>query len=1039
MRIRIIKRTVVIGLFFGLCCIGLTGSFTSIRPASASVIYWPDYQHRVKDFAIHERDGVWHVFAIYQCVSTTLYPDCDNTRRGFIHLVSTDLSHWDQAGFVVPPSGSGWNASDVWAPSIVEQNGVYYMFYTGVNNIEGYQIQRIGYATSTDLWNWTVPEDNPVLDCSTLSWAYWNVDSTEWNGGDCRDPYVMWDTVERQWVMFYSARKADDGTISPWIVNPTVVGVAASNDLVTWEDRGYLSNTIGWASESSHVFLREGTYFLIWTDSSGLQYATASNLYGPYTNHGAISGTFYSQPASEYASEYLSENGHDYLAAIYYSGINLQSINISDTTLSTINTVPFGSVQGSVWFDADGDGIQTRTEWGVPGVTLSLYADNGDGIFLPNGGDHPFAETTTADAGGYSFTKVVPGASYWVVVNASNFGDDGMLANMVPTASSSVIRLVTVGDSQLIVNDVAMAVAGAGWSVSDATLSVTLTLQSFDAAVVPMTNTDVPAWWDSAYRYRREIAVTAGSDGAPSGTVVQANVDLETLVAEQKANESHSDVRLVYQDGATTQEIDFDDVAGTFALVEPVASDVTVEVYYLYYGNPSASDRPRPDVGTASSIVSVTVSTEEPLYPVREGTIVPSADSAIGFSSLNGIAATTVLQGGSVTFAMSNDAGATWLHWNGTDWSPSDGTALQSNDAETITAHASSFPVGTGRLLWKAYIHADEDEYPILYNVVTSVGSSPEPPVLLTPDEGSAVGTLTPTVSFSTIDPDGDECGYEIQFDVSPTFSSGELHTVALMQTTDGWSGMDVQQGRFFVSGSTATYVAPSTFMNGVVYWRVRAIDPVGSGRLSDYSPTRTIVLPAALTINDLSVSDLASTAATVTWTTPNPSDSCVWYGIDDTDRESCDSQLTLMHTIRLYDLTPNTSYTYSVGTNDVYGQEAYSDYMSFATPPTPTVISHVAVSVTQYAATVSWVTNDASTSVIRYGSTTSYQNSVSNATLTTSHRMTITGLLPGRIYHFIIQSTGATLGQTADATFKTRSLTPPRSLPGPSILYLYD
>jgi hypothetical protein len=89
----------------------------------------------------------------------------------------------------------------------------------------------------------------------------------------------------------------------------------------------------------------------------------------------------------------------------------------------------------------------------------------------------------------------------------------------------------------------------------------------------------------------------------------------------------------------------------------------------------------------------------------------------------------------------------------------------------------------------------------------------------------------------------------------------------------------------------------------------------------------------------------------------------------------------------------------------------------------TPPVVSNVAVSnVTSTSATVSWTTDEPSTSEVQYGPTASYGQSAGNATLVTAHTVTLSGLQPGTTYHYRVVSVDAASneGESADATFAT-------------------
>jgi hypothetical protein len=102
--------------------------------------------------------------------------------------------------------------------------------------------------------------------------------------------------------------------------------------------------------------------------------------------------------------------------------------------------------------------------------------------------------------------------------------------------------------------------------------------------------------------------------------------------------------------------------------------------------------------------------------------------------------------------------------------------------------------------------------------------------------------------------------------------------------------------------------------------------------------------------------------------------------------------------------------------------------YERSATPPppdgTPPQISAVGTSkVGRTSAIVTWTTDEASTSTVRYGRTTGYGMSATSATLLTGHSVVLKRLRPGTTYHFRVESADAS-GNTAasrDMTFKTR------------------
>jgi hypothetical protein len=85
-----------------------------------------------------------------------------------------------------------------------------------------------------------------------------------------------------------------------------------------------------------------------------------------------------------------------------------------------------------------------------------------------------------------------------------------------------------------------------------------------------------------------------------------------------------------------------------------------------------------------------------------------------------------------------------------------------------------------------------------------------------------------------------------------------------------------------------------------------------------------------------------------------------------------------------------------------------------FADAVTAPQVSNLQVSVIDpYSATISWTTDEASTSVVLYGTTQSTPNTASTAGLTTNHSVTLTGLLPQTIYYFRVRSSDSSANTT--------------------------
>ena len=120
-----------------------------------------------------------------------------------------------------------------------------------------------------------------------------------------------------------------------------------------------------------------------------------------------------------------------------------------------------------------------------------------------------------------------------------------------------------------------------------------------------------------------------------------------------------------------------------------------------------------------------------------------------------------------------------------------------------------------------------------------------------------------------------------------------------------------------------------------------------------------------------------------------------------------------------------NGSHTLAALATDAAGNTAASSVsITVNNAPVPPVISGItAGSVTQSGATITWTTDQASSSQVAYGTTSSYGSlSTLNSALTTSHSVTLTGLTASTAYHYQAQSQSPQGGLTtsSDMMFTT-------------------
>lgn len=188
----------------------------------------------LKDFCLHEVDGVWHLYHIAGTPGVSC--GLPGNEVFFGHATTRDFQSWEthEACFFIDVRG--WDHGHVFAPYVISHDGKHWMFYTGVASDN---TQRIGVATSTDLFHWERASDQPVIRPEEYDWAF----CPTTGGAACRDAHV----IEHDGIfqMFYTAVKADGNGC---------VARASSTDLMTWRDEGVAYGFDAWNQcESSNV------------------------------------------------------------------------------------------------------------------------------------------------------------------------------------------------------------------------------------------------------------------------------------------------------------------------------------------------------------------------------------------------------------------------------------------------------------------------------------------------------------------------------------------------------------------------------------------------------------------------------------------------------------------------------------------------------------------------------------------------------------------------------------------------------------------
>lgn len=178
-----------------------------------------------------KKDNKFHLFHLQAPLSK--YPEKrhnDNASIG--HAISTDLFNWKELPIALKPgAGDAWDNLALWTGSVIEKDGRYYLFYTGKNKTANVKwIQRIGMATSDDLYNWEKYVNNPILEADNKIYDMKNGKNKIGKIGAWRDPYVFQDPKIKRYYMIIAARKKGIET-----EYNGCIAIAESDNLFNWK------------------------------------------------------------------------------------------------------------------------------------------------------------------------------------------------------------------------------------------------------------------------------------------------------------------------------------------------------------------------------------------------------------------------------------------------------------------------------------------------------------------------------------------------------------------------------------------------------------------------------------------------------------------------------------------------------------------------------------------------------------------------------------------------------------------------------------
>lgn len=226
----------------------LSPQFTT-KPACYTPLQIPNI--RLKDHTLFQYDGTYYI------ISTSInLPTTDE--RGEYHFYgarTNDFCTWEHMGNVLSYGETGdADEAYVWAPYVIEEQGTFFLFYTGVNQ---HIAQSIMLATSTNPANpqsWV--KHGVVFQPNHPGMVY---DGSEaWS--DARDPMVL--RYNNHYFLYYTGKDQEGG----------IVGVAMAENLQgPWRDLGAVLTISHPMMPESPFVLEHNGYFYLYTHASNTQ------------------------------------------------------------------------------------------------------------------------------------------------------------------------------------------------------------------------------------------------------------------------------------------------------------------------------------------------------------------------------------------------------------------------------------------------------------------------------------------------------------------------------------------------------------------------------------------------------------------------------------------------------------------------------------------------------------------------------------------------------------------------------------------------
>ncbi len=210
-------------------------------------------------------NGTYHLCMIYN--------------GGWSHHTSTDLLNWTELPMIIEHGGpTDPDSEHCFTGDIIEHNGVYHMYYSGVSQTHPDGNMQCIHATSTDMINFT-KHYNETWGPDGINYkTKAQSDHTSIEDPTFKDQRVVWNENTQEWWMFFSAEFVT--------AQHPALALATSTDLVNWTQVPPIQGLP--AGDCTDVF-KIGNW---WYRISDTSYWRAPDLAGPWSANPIGAGRF---------------------------------------------------------------------------------------------------------------------------------------------------------------------------------------------------------------------------------------------------------------------------------------------------------------------------------------------------------------------------------------------------------------------------------------------------------------------------------------------------------------------------------------------------------------------------------------------------------------------------------------------------------------------------------------------------------------------------------------------------------------------------